>query len=89
MAGLRHPTTQIANKPLIIRLFQATGTTEFVADFVDPFVGNPFDSNQNRAGGVAGKRVAVSLAEEIVPEEGVILKWGPLFSLILVLPYSA
>jgi len=41
---------QVANIAFLGGWFEATGTEELLALLVNPFVGNPFDAQQNRAG---------------------------------------
>ena len=42
-------------------------------NLMDPLVGDPLDSHENGAGSVAGSRVSLSVAPEVVPEESVAL----------------
>jgi len=44
---------QIANIAFLGGWFEATGTEELLALLVNPFVGNPFDAQQNRAGSMS------------------------------------
>ena len=46
---------QVANIAFLGGWFEATGTEELLALLVNPFVGNPFDAQQNRAGSMSDK----------------------------------